>query len=130
MRGSYSDDYRTISYNNRKHHASCKEAALTRFIRRRGALVLCLVVALFVGFSSIAMTSRVNASDKATITTKKVYVSYKVKTGDNLNAIAKEYCDLNHYSSYDDFIREVEDINHINADKIVAGHNITIPNYV
>ena len=39
-------------------------------------------------------------------------------------------CDLKYYDTYEDYIMEIQDINHISADKIYYDRALTIPLYV
>lgn len=98
-----------------------------RKLVRRRALILCLVITFFVCFASI------NVSAKSTHNTvknkEKVFVSYEVKSGDNLWTIAKECCDTDYYNSYEKYIDEVVTINKIQGEKITAGCSITLPVY-
>lgn len=119
--------YTRDNYNKRVL-ARRRMSPVERFFRRRGALVLCLVVVLFVALTSITVSAR---TSKATGNAeKKIYTSYTVRRGDNLYSIAKEHCDLSQYGSYEKYIKEVEEINHIQADRITAGYAITIPKFV
>ena len=113
---------------NRRSSARRRKSPVERFFRRRGALVLCLAVVLFVALTSITVSAR---TSKATGSAeKKIYTSYTVQKGDNLYSIAKANCDLSQYGSYEKYIKEVEEINHIQADRITAGYAITIPKFV
>lgn len=99
--------------------------------RIRLFVVLSLLVILLFGLNSITVnadTSGSNVHPETAVT--KVYTSYTVQDGDNMYTIAKKYCNLNHYRDYDEYITEVENINHILASKIYAGKNITIPKYI
>ena len=118
----------TRTGNTKRVSRRRKASPVSRFFRRRGALVLCLIVIAFVALSSITVSA--TASKSGNNAEKKVYSSYMVQQGDNLYSIAKENCDLSQYGSYEKYIKEIEEINHIQADKIVAGRNITIPRYI
>lgn len=97
---------------------------------KRRALMLVVFVCCFVLFSSI--NAFANSSDEPVVnkTTTKTFISYEIKSGDNLHTVAKEFCDLSHYKSYEEYILEIEKINHINSNNIVAGRSITIPKYI
>ena len=97
----------------------------------KASLILCLLVLFFAGVNSMTVMA---GSDGRTVVSEKnltkVYTPYTVKTGDTLKAIAKEYCDLDYYDSYEDYILEICNINHISSNKIYAGNRLTLPQYV
>lgn len=97
---------------------------------RRKAVLLVVFVCCFVLFSSINAFANSSNEPVQVKTTTKTFVSYEIKSGDNMYTVAKENCDLSHYRSYEEYILEIEKINHINSNNIVAGRSITIPKYV
>ena len=120
----------SMTYRHTKDNRSRRQRR-TSGSRIRLFGVLSLLVILLVGLNSITVnadTSGSNVHPETAVT--KVYSSYTVQQGDNMYSIAKKYCNLNHYRDYDEYIAEVESINHILASKIYAGRNITIPKYV
>ena len=119
------------SMNYRSKRSKSRRRRRSSGSRLRLFVVLSLLVILLVGLNSITVnadTSGSNIHPETAVT--KVYSSYTVQPGDNMYSIAKKYCNLSHYRDYDEYIAEVESINHILASKIYAGKNITIPKYV
>ena len=100
-------------------------------LRIRASVVLCLLVLFFAGINSITVNA---GADTNKVQTKpamtKVYSTYTVQRGDNLTSIARDYCNPDYYDSYEDFILEVCNINHISSNMIYAGSSITIPQYI
>ena len=87
------------------------------------SIILILIVSLIFG------TIRTNATTQETaIRQYKYFTSYTVKYHDTLWEIAPAYMD-GHYDSIEDYIAEVERMNHIDADKIKAGTTIMLPYY-
>ena len=60
--------------------------------------------------------------------TKKYYTSITIKEGDTLWSIAHDNI-TDEYSSVEDYIKEVESINHISANQITCGKKIVLPHY-
>lgn len=58
----------------------------------------------------------------------KYFTTIQIESGDTLWNIAKEYISPE-YASIQDYIDEVESINHISVDDITAGCYITVPYY-
>ncbi len=58
----------------------------------------------------------------------KYYTSIRIKSGDTLTSIARQYYTLD-FSSLADYIREVRFINHLDSDRIVAGKRLIVPYY-
>lgn len=59
----------------------------------------------------------------------KYFTTYTVQYQDTLWDIAQNYMDAEHYASVQDYIEEVERMNHIDANSIKAGSNIMLPYY-
>ena len=120
--------------NSECRRSSYKRAQKKRrahMLRIRASIVLCLLVLFFVGVGSINVKAGSDGKETATAeASSKVYTSYVVEQGDSLYSIAKDHCDLKYYDSYEDYILEIQDINHISADRIYYGRSITIPLYV
>ncbi len=121
-----------ISYNDHKrmHGKSIRKRRQKHSFSVKASIVLCLLVLFFAGVNSMTVRA---GSDSSTATVSvsrtKVYSPYTVKSGDTLKSIAKEYCNLDHYDSYEDYIYEICNINHISSDKIYYGCKLTIPIY-
>ncbi|MBQ8983734.1 MAG: LysM peptidoglycan-binding domain-containing protein [Lachnospiraceae bacterium] len=61
-------------------------------------------------------------------TNNKYFTTIQIGTGDTLWDISKEYISPE-YASMDDYIKEVEKINHISRDDITSGCYLVIPYY-
>lgn len=59
----------------------------------------------------------------------KYFTSYTVRYDDTMWEIALNYMDGEHYNSVQEYIAEVERMNHIDADNIKAGSTIMLPYY-
>ncbi len=59
----------------------------------------------------------------------KYFTSYTIQYDDTMWEIAQNYMDDEHYASVQDYISEVERMNHIDADNIKAGSTIMLPYY-
>lgn len=103
--------------------------SIRRSLKRRRALIICLVITLFVCYASFDVSANSNKNNNQEALSK-VFVTYEVKSGDNLWSIAKECCNISYYTSYEKYIDEVVAINHIKGGKIYAGNKLTIPEYV
>ncbi len=118
-------EYRRCNDNNRQKRRPGFSFSI------KASLILCLLVLFFAGLNSITVNAGTDSNKtQETVAATKIYTTYKVQAGDNLKSIAKEYCNLDHYDSYEDYILEVCNINHISSDKIYAGYNISLPLYI
>lgn len=59
----------------------------------------------------------------------KYYTVFEVHTNDSLWTIAEEYIDYDKYDTVKEYIHEVQSINHLSDEKIVAGSKLIIPYY-
>ena len=60
----------------------------------------------------------------------KYYTSVTVEKGETLWSIADEYIDYSHYKDKDDYISEIERINHFDReDLLLAGRTLIVPYY-
>ena len=84
-------------------------------------LIACFSV-MFCSFGSKAQSSSEDISYK-------YYKSIAVGAGDTLWDYARLYADENHYDTYNSYIKEVKDINHLKDDNIVYGQYIVLPYY-
>ncbi len=72
----------------------------------------------------------VNAQEYARTadTEVKCYKSIEIQPGDSLWSIAEEYQDA-HYTSTNEYIKEIKQINHLQSDLIHSGRYLTITYY-
>lgn len=82
-------------------------------------MVLFLVGGVFI-------SNKVGASS---IERKKLIMRVDINYGDTLWSIAEEYAYDNGYTSYEEFIDDVRDINNISGDYLRAGACVSIPFY-
>lgn len=114
--------------NNRISERRIRNNQLKR--RRQIHRNICLAVTalvLIAGFSILfcSFGSRAQSSDKAV--SYKYYKSIAVGAGDTLWDYAQRYADENYYDTYDSYISEVKDINHLKDDNIIYGQHIILP---
>ena len=85
------------------------------------------LIAVFIGILTTGFLSRAQASSEPVH--YKYFRSIMVYSGDTLSAISGRYMD-NHYTSVQDYIDEVCEMNHLqDADDIHAGDYLIIPYY-
>lgn len=100
-----------------------------REIRRKCMMLvmtICLVIVGAVSYHSIS-SSASTGSDEINF---KYYTSITVEYGETLWDIADEYIDYNEYKDKDDYIAEVQSINHLeDKGNIRAGQILVVPYY-
>lgn len=99
-----------------------------RQLRRNFILTMttvCLIMILSLGAGGFL--SKAKAVD--THTNYKYYKSITVSHEDTLWSIAQEYMDIEHYTSIEEYIREVKQMNHLKNDVITYGCHLVIPYY-
>lgn len=91
-------------------------------------LVISVAFILLLGclFGTILSDAKVTESNSGSY---KYFTSYTVQYDDTMWEIAQDYMDAEHYTSVQDYIKEVERMNHIDADYIQAGSTIMLPYY-
>ena len=97
-----------------------------KIIRRRvafGILSIFLVLLFFLSFSN--MTSEAN--EQLPETTYKYFTYHTIIKGDSLWNMAEEHIDYAFYSSINDYIAEVKEINHLTDDTVIVGETIVLP---
>lgn len=82
-------------------------------------LAACLVILIYPGTSVNASPDHIN---------HKYFTTVQLESGDTLWDISKDYIS-SEYASMNDYIKEVETINHISRDEITAGCYLVIPYY-
>lgn len=99
-----------------------------RQLRRRMVIAACaLIIVLSSAFGLTSFLSR--ASEPGTDSTAKVYTSVMIPYGASLGSLASEYINYDHYESLDSYINEIRYINHLNDDRVIAGHYLIMPYY-
>lgn len=83
------------------------------------------IVILGFAFGSFMTNAKTKDSD---LKKYKYFTSYTIKYHDTLWEIAPDFMD-GHYETIQDYIDEVERMNHIDADQIKAGTTIMLPYY-
>lgn len=96
---------------------------------RRNIGILLLTIIMIGGFSTCFFGFKAKAQSNKEEVFCKYYKSVAVTQGDTLWNYAKDYADSSFYGSYDSYISEVMDINHLKNDKIVCGQHIILPYY-
>ncbi len=89
-----------------------------------GALILIPLIA--VGFIFLHPDHQVKAGEDHP--RYQYYTSVQVKADDTLWDIAEDYYSYE-YEDMNAYVREIEELNHIDADRITAGHYVVIPYY-
>ena len=89
-------------------------------LRRYGLFVILLAVFLAVVFFIMSRAIHVSAAEPADAAPEKHYVSYEVKPGDSLWALAEKYAEKGG-SSVPDYIAEVKRVNRLESDRILSG---------
>lgn len=96
---------------------------------RRNLFMLMMTVVLTVGFSVMFFSFKAKAQSSETSHSYKYYKSITVGGGDTIWDFAQLYADTDFYESYECYIKEVMDINHLKDEQIVYGQHIIIPYY-
>ncbi len=89
------------------------------------ACALFVIMVLAVGFTSFLSKASESTGDDSYKTFDSVMIPY----GATLSSISSEYVDYDHYESLDAYVKEVRFVNHLDDDKIIAGHYLIMPYY-
>lgn len=107
------------------------------FVRRRTIhmrrILLCMIFALFFISTGMILGNSFSAAAKNTGEMRpalKYYTSIQVKDGDSLWSIASKYATPEYYDSYEEYIEEVMNMNHLTEATIHATQYLTIPYYL
>ncbi|MCM1134654.1 MAG: LysM peptidoglycan-binding domain-containing protein [Clostridium sp.] len=95
---------------------------------RRHVLMGLAAAVLAVGFSLLFFSAKIKAQENEAVQYK-YYKSIQVEEGDTLWNYASLYGDNQHYDSYDDYIKEVMNMNALSQDKITTGQYLILPYY-
>ncbi|MCM1235720.1 MAG: LysM peptidoglycan-binding domain-containing protein [Ruminococcus flavefaciens] len=96
---------------------------------RKNFLLTVMTLCLVFTFSFTINGFLSNAKDDSSQTTSKYYKSITISNGETLWSIAKDYMDVEHYASVNDYIKEVKKLNSLTSDSISYGANIIVPYY-
>lgn len=96
---------------------------------RRNICISLMTFLLVTGFSVLFFSFGSKAQTDTEDVSYKYYKSITVQTGDTIWDYARLYADKNFYDSYDNYIKEVMTINHLEDDNIIYGQNIILPYY-
>lgn len=88
-------------------------------------MTLCLVIILSVSASSFL--SKAKDDDEQAF--YEYYKCITISNDDTLWSIAQEYMDTSHYSSVDEYIKEVKQMNHLKNNVITYGGYLIVPYY-
>lgn len=117
-------DYR----QNRELRRSRRIQRLKRDRMRKcltGGLTLTVIICMILVCTMAYGTIRVQAN-----TGFKYYTCITVEEGETFWSIASRYSDPDHYEDMDSYIAEVENINHLDAGKVLlAGQRLIVPYY-
>lgn len=103
-----------------------KKQRTRQIIFRTAAAALVVIAMTVVVFHGIKTAK----SDSKTLKGEKLYHFHEVKPGETLYGIAGKYMDVLQYDSRSDYIKEVQLMNHLKNEKIVAGDELVVPIYV
>ena len=104
----------------RRNQTHIRKAPLVRILLAL-ALVSAVMIFVFCGDNAIQAEESTTAC--------KQYTSITIYPGDSLWSIAVEHAD-GHYSSTQEYIDEVKQINHLTSDTINAFEHLIVPYYV
>ncbi|MCH5249635.1 MAG: LysM peptidoglycan-binding domain-containing protein [Lachnospiraceae bacterium] len=96
---------------------------------RKNFLLTIMAVCLAITFSFSMNSFLSNAKGESEQISYKYYKSITISNGDSLWSIANEYMDDEHYSSANDYIKEVKHLNSLKSDYISYGESIIVPYY-
>lgn len=124
----------TAITSNRAYHTYYNRTDRTRAARKRlvqkqkcmllfTAAVLLVLFLVFFGSSLLASAKNNTA---ASHTAHKYYTSIQLESGDSLWSIAEAHASLG-YRSYQEYIDEVIQLNHLEDDSIHAGQYLMVP---
>jgi len=95
------------------------------FEKRAFILVLSIFIVM-IGVSTFSIKANANTKQGHEY---KYYTNYCVTSGDTLWDIAEDKVDLNHYKNVREYVKEVQEINHMKGDYIQNGTYIILPYY-
>lgn len=96
---------------------------------RRNLFMLLLAVILTAGSSVTFFGFKAKAQSNEVTASYKYYKSITIDGGDTIWDFAALYANTDFYDSYDCYIKEVMEINHLKSEQIISGQNIIVPYY-
>lgn len=125
------ENQRSCVRANEDRYAGYHHINSTRHSAKNKILLLVIsfsiVLTLALVGSSVAAAGKSSASDQNALA-KKYYTSILIQDGDSLWSIAEQYRS-EEYSSLQDYIHEVVEINGLTSETIYSGQYLTIPYY-
>ncbi len=92
----------------------------------KGFLIVVFIIVFFVFL--LFQTSNITNAGTQNSVRHKYYTSIEIKSGSSLWEIAEEYM-TEEYTSVEEYIREVKQINHLTGDLIYEGAYLCVPYY-
>ncbi|MBO5056850.1 MAG: LysM peptidoglycan-binding domain-containing protein [Lachnospiraceae bacterium] len=96
---------------------------------RRNIIMSLLTIILIAGISTVFFSVKAKAQSAPEDISYKYYKSITIEAGNTIWDFANQYADKEFYDSFDSYIEEVIQINHLQDENIIAGQNIIIPYY-
>lgn len=88
-------------------------------------MTICLVIAVAVTYGSFISIAKSNQPEEKVY---KYYTSIQIQSGDTLWELANDYISAE-YTSVNDYIKEVKQLNSLKNDNIHEGQYLTVPYY-
>ncbi|MGN0377472.1 MAG: LysM peptidoglycan-binding domain-containing protein [Suilimivivens sp.] len=96
---------------------------------RRNIFICLMTLVMITGFSTMFFSFKAKAQSRDEEISYKYYKSITVAAGDTMWDYAERYADTEFYDSYESYIKEVININHLDGDDIIYGQHIILPYY-
>lgn len=116
--------------NNKISERRIKNNKLRRRRQIRKNTAICFMTLFIIAcFSTTFFSFKSKAKSDKEDVLYKYYKSIVVEAGDSLWDYAGQYANEDYYTSYNSYIKEVTEINHLKDEKIVYGQHIILPYY-
>ena len=96
---------------------------------RRNMIMFFLTIVLVICFSIIFFSFKTKAQSNEEEVLYKYYKSVMVSEGDSLWKYAQMYGDNQYYDNYEDYMKEVMNMNFLEDDTIITGQYLILPYY-
>ena len=101
-----------------------------KIVRRQRLLLGTLIFIIVFSVMFMAQTFTSDAFSKNSGIEYKYYKNLSVKSGDTLTSIADDFFSRDHYDTFEDYIKEICNINGLtDENSIKAGENLVLPYY-